>query len=147
MTCICHLLIKENDLAPILAGAVACYAVNFIMYSIVFSKAFVRAICVDKGVKTFEGIKMRYGMGLCSLTSAASAGIKAGGTLAIVNLLGKQGDSLCMYLQAAGVVLLILLASFHNQFWAQRPFPLLFINGVAEGFGLLAAAYTMCMAE
>eukprot|EP00672_Neobodo_designis_P014445 CAMPEP_0174883052 /NCGR_PEP_ID=MMETSP1114-20130205/85073_1 /TAXON_ID=312471 /ORGANISM="Neobodo designis, Strain CCAP 1951/1" /LENGTH=208 /DNA_ID=CAMNT_0016118453 /DNA_START=47 /DNA_END=673 /DNA_ORIENTATION=+ len=192
--CIWGLLLSEKDITPILAGTVAFYVASFVCYAVIFAGAWTRAICVDKGVKTFEGIKQRYGMGLCSLATVLSAAGKSAAILAVINVIGKQADSLCMYMQAACVVLaatarygmglcslatvlsaagksaailavinvigkqadslcmymqaacVVLAATAtvaHNQFWEQRPLPLIFISGVSEAVCLSLAAYAM----
>ena len=141
--CIWGLLFSEKDVTPILAGTVTYYVVVFVMYAVVFAGAFSRAICVDKGVKVMEGMKQRYGMGLCSLSTVAASAGKAAAIIAVVNLVGKQADSLCMYMQAACVVLAATATVSHNMFWEQRPFALIFITGCVEVIGLALAAYAM----
>jgi hypothetical protein len=141
--CIWGLLFNEKDIMPILAGTVAFYVSCFVVYGFIFAGAFARALCVDKGVKTTDAFKHRFGMGLCSLGTVLAGAGKSAAILAFVNVLGPKADSLCMYMQAACMVLAIVMTVSHNMFWEQRPFALIFITVVTEIVGLALASYAM----
>ena len=137
------LMLNEEQLAPLAAGTVACYLVGFVMYGLVFKNAFSRALCVDKGVKTPEGVVYRYNFVVCVLGSVVSAAIKSGAILGLVALLQAQGDSLCMYMQAACVVFVIMFAGIHARLWQHRPMAMIVLGYTSELISLNVAAYVM----
>ena len=144
--CIWGLLFDvEKDLAPAAIGMVAIYIVGFIFYGILFSAAWQRVMAIDKGVRRADAIKSRYSMLTCSIGHLVMGFLQSAAIIAVLKLLAMTksaaaGDSLCMYMQAAGVVFVAQMTALHHSMWEQRPFGLIFLTALGDKLSLFAAA-------
>lgn len=128
----------------ILISAVAQHFLGWLWYHGIFFSIFSYYSAADKGVKRAEHIKVRFSETVC-LLGTLLAGV--GRSLAIYAMAKNLALTTCwQYQEAAVMVAVAVCLAYHHGFWAQRPLPLLLINGGYElASSLLGAVVLHCL--
>jgi preprotein translocase subunit SecY len=138
-----HHFIAVTVADKIVALGVATAAQFFLGYgwTVLVAKPWSRALAMDKGVKSVEGIKARYSMGLCLAASVMSYFLHAMiviGLLAATGTLGRKDLASHLVIGAAGS--LITAVDFAGELWKQRPLPLLVLDRTCDLLYYLTAS-------
>ena len=127
---LCEKLFAGVDYSQIAISVVAQYFLIFFWYAAIFGSLFRYYLAADKGVKRFEKMIMRWGMGLCTVSSLVAAAIKSFAIYALVN--ATNSTTLCQYQTIAGIIAFIVISMQHHNYWEQRPLALIIIAAGAE---------------
>ena len=146
---LCNVLFKnlEADLTPLLVATAVQFVVGSLYYGVLVANPWRVAMARDKGVRKLENVVFRYSGAFAVLVTIACAFLKAAAILAVVNLIGAQANSLCMYQQIAAFTTAIVATVAHNGIWEQRPIVLLILTIVGEIANQQAAAFALYKAK
>ena len=131
---------------PIAIAAVAQLIFGVFFYGVLVLKPFQRSMCVEKGVKTYDAIKVRYGNIVCTIMAIINDAFRAIAILVTLRVTGVEG-TLYMYLQAALVVSAVELSRLQGAMWQQHPLALVLIDGVSHILYALVAAAALFYAQ
>ena len=133
----------ELSAAPILFASLSQQVVGFMWYGIAFASVYCYFYAVDKGVKRAEYAIRRYSTLFKTFASLAANAVRSVLIAALISLLGASEGPLCVYLQAGAVVAAASLLGLCADVWADRPLPLVLVNGGASVAQALVAAAVM----
>ena len=141
MTGCIYALLKDVDYSQIAGAVVLQHFLGLFWYGLVFSSIWSYYLAADKGVKKIDHVVKRYGNVVCIMGSVVAAAVRAIAIYFIVT--ATELETLCGYQEAAMCVAAIMIAKYHCDFWCQRPFVMMIIDGAFECAAAVSAGTMM----
>jgi hypothetical protein len=143
-----HLWEKSTtDLVPLVVATVAQVIVGCVYYGMVVNTQWLDEMERDKGVRSFRNIIFRYGNPFSLLASVVCGLLKSLAILTVMDLMGHHHDSLCMFLQTAFFVWVVIASTASGSLWEQRPWKLIAMTLLGELIETQFAGYMLYSAK